>query len=73
MQDHTLIEYNGFFYKIDKEIDESNDEFYTRCWYIVKKEPKNSNEFINCTTLSKIYRNKQYLNIDYSSFKNITL
>ena len=34
---------------------------------------KNSNEFINCTTLSKIYRNKQYLNIDYSSFKNITL
>lgn len=63
--DFYILPYKEHLYKIFREDTESKEQFYTRCWFIAKKQPTPSN-FQNIESLSKIYRNVLYLDSKYS-------
>ena len=45
MSDNTFdLYYDGIFYKLTRDTNESFDTFYQRCWYISKKKPTNQDE-----------------------------
>ena len=48
---------SGFQYNLQKRKYELNESFYERCWYIVKKEPKNEQELEEAIKLSKLRQN----------------
>lgn len=65
MKEYSL-EYNGNIYTATKEFAESNDTFMKRFWYIVKREPKNQEEYDNCINESYIWRNTEIYKTQYA-------
>jgi len=65
---NIIINFEGnsyYFEKKDKS--EAYNLFLNRCWYIVKKKPTNTKEFNYYSDLSIIWRNINFLGMDYSN------
>ncbi len=52
------INYNNKLYIIKKNLDENNNEFTKRCWYIIKTYESNNYTFDHVINLSNIYINE---------------
>jgi len=61
------IEYNGKTYNFIKQSGLTNTQFYEKCWYIAKSEPKNQKEYDLYDKMSNIHINKLFLNCKYSN------
>lgn len=66
MNNKVILSYQNLFYNIERESTESNEEFFSRCWYIVKNKPITEEELNKIILKSKINRNKVFLNLDYN-------
>ena len=66
----TIIDVDNISYLILKKEDESNEQFYSRAWYVSKSKPKNEKEFKLALVKADIKSNIEYLDNSYS--KNIT-
>ena len=60
-----VTENDGIYYIVNRDDEESNDEFYYRCNCIAKSKPTNEQQYIKAITKSKIQRNQQFLNLKY--------
>jgi len=66
MSDNTFdLYYDGYFYKLTRDTNESFDTFYQRCWYVSKKKPSTQDEFNKYNSLSVIWRNYNIYNMKY--------
>jgi len=64
---NIIINFEGnsyYFEKKDKS--ETYNLFLERCWYIAKRKPVNDSEFNYYNNLSIIWRNINFLGINYS-------
>tara|TARA_B100000941_G_C28303856_1_gene447894 strand:+ start:92 stop:310 length:219 start_codon:yes stop_codon:yes gene_type:complete len=66
---YLLLENNHFYFKIHKNITETNSEFREKCNYIISKNPNNIEEFNTLCILGEIRNNVIFYNAKYS--KNI--
>ena len=67
--DFLLIENNSLYFKIYRNITETNTEFREKCRYIISKNPKNRDEFNRFSTLADIHNNIIFYKTKYP--KNI--
>lgn len=59
------INFNGYYYSIDRLENEVDQSYLMRCWYIVNWNPKNLEEYKQVSKLSKLYVNYKLLNCEY--------
>ena len=61
-----IIKHEGIIYIFNNSIEsEPYNLFIERCWYIAKKKPKNNKDFEYYNNLSIIWRNVNFLGIEY--------
>ena len=60
------IVYNGKLYVFDKNINQREDIFYDRCWYIAKSNSLTEEDIDKNKQLADIYINMKYLGCRYS-------
>lgn len=65
--EHSIISYQFNYYKIKRELCESNDEFYFRSWYIAKKKPNNKQQLDLVITESEIKSSEEFLKLTFTS------
>ena len=63
--EYNLTEIDGIFYKVFRENEESNDEFYYRCKSVATSKPRTDEEYKKAIINSKIQRNVNFLNLKY--------
>lgn len=63
---HIIIN-QGQIYKFENIINEINDIFIDRCWFIVKNIHKYKNNYEYLEKLSHIWVNIKYLNVCYDN------
>ena len=63
--EYFIKEIDGIFYKIYRDEEESNDEFYYRCNKISISKPKTEQEYKASILQSKILRNQKFLKLKY--------
>jgi len=59
------INYNNKLYIINKNLDENNNDFIKRYWYIIKTYESNNYSFDHVINLSNIYINEIINNCKY--------
>jgi hypothetical protein len=62
-----IIEYQEKLYKFENLVNELEDHFINRCWFIVKNIHNFKNNYIYLEKLSYIWVNIKYLNVSYES------
>lgn len=56
---------NGYTYSIHRLENEIDRSYHLRAWYIVRQNPKNSEDFITALKKAKLYVNTQLLGCEY--------
>lgn len=63
---YTII-YQGQLYKFENIIDEFDDIFIDRCWFIIKNIHNYKNNYEYLEKISYIWINIKYLNVAYDT------
>ena len=59
------FEYRGNSYYIEKDVNESDDIFFQRCWFIIKQEPDCIEKMNYLKNLSELWLNYKNLDCKY--------
>ena len=56
---------NGYTYSIPRLENEVDRSYHLRAWYVVRQNPKNSEDFITALKQAKLYVNQKLLGCKY--------